>query len=38
LNELDEAATERNAPKALKNYNEALKDFEVYLQYLPSAS
>jgi photosystem II protein PsbQ len=38
LNELDEAATERNGTKALKNYNEALKDFEVYLKYLPTAS
>jgi photosystem II protein PsbQ len=38
LNEIDEAATERNPSKALKNYNAALQDFEVYLKYLPSAS
>jgi photosystem II protein PsbQ len=38
LNEIDEAATERNAQKALKNYNAALQDFEVYLKYLPSVS
>lgn len=38
LNEIDEAATERDPSKALKNYNAALEDFEVYLKYLPSAS
>ena len=38
LNEIDEAATERNPSKALKNYNAVLQDFEVYLKYLPSAS
>lgn len=38
LNKIDEAATERNPSKALKNYNSAIQDFEVYLKYLPSAS
>ncbi len=36
LNAIDDAATERDAQKALKNYNAAIQDFEVYLQNLPS--
>jgi photosystem II protein PsbQ len=38
LNELDEAAAARDTNKALKNYNAALQDFEVFLKYLPTAS
>jgi photosystem II protein PsbQ len=36
LNAIDEAVTERNTQLALKNYNAALQDFEVFLKYLPS--
>lgn len=32
---IDEAADARNTNKALRNYNEALKDFEVFFQALP---
>lgn len=36
LNAIDEATVERNAPKALKNYNETLKDFDAFLKYVPA--
>jgi photosystem II protein PsbQ len=36
INLIDEAAQTRNAAKALKNYNEALKDFDTFLNQIPS--
>lgn len=36
LNLIDEATQTRDNRKALLNYNEALKDFDAFLQYLPS--
>lgn len=35
LNLIDEATVTRDSRKALFNYNEALRDFEVFLKYLP---
>ncbi|WNZ21871.1 photosystem II protein PsbQ [Leptolyngbya sp. NK1-12] len=36
LNAIDEAAQERDSVKALRNYNQALQDFESFFQFLPS--
>lgn len=36
LNEIDSAAQTRDTTKALKNYNEALKDFQTFFDLLPS--
>jgi photosystem II protein PsbQ len=36
LNGIDEAAQARDVTKALKNYNEALRDFESFFQLIPS--
>jgi photosystem II protein PsbQ len=36
LNVIDEAAQTRDIPKALRNYNEALKDFDAFLSQIPS--
>jgi photosystem II protein PsbQ len=36
LNEIDSAAQTRDPAKALKNYNEALKDFQTFFDLLPS--
>jgi photosystem II protein PsbQ len=35
LNAIDEAVLERDTSKALKNYNAAIQDFDVFLDYLP---
>lgn len=36
LNLIDEAVQSRDITKALRNYNEALKDFDAFFEYLPS--
>lgn len=36
LNAIDEAAQERDTVKALRNYNQALQDFETFFQLIPS--
>jgi photosystem II protein PsbQ len=36
INAIDEAAQARDTTKALKNYNEALKDFDAFFNLLPS--
>lgn len=36
LNLIDEAAQAGDVTKALRNYNEALKDFDAFFKYLPS--
>jgi photosystem II protein PsbQ len=36
LNAIDEAAQERDTIKALRNYNQALQDFEAFFQLIPS--
>lgn len=36
LNAIDEAAQKRDATKALKNYNEALKDFDAFFNLIPT--
>ncbi|MCU0566354.1 MAG: photosystem II protein PsbQ [Oculatellaceae cyanobacterium Prado106] len=36
LNEMDEAVQTREVTKALKNYNAALKDFDAFLEFIPS--
>ncbi|HEY9643170.1 MAG TPA: photosystem II protein PsbQ [Coleofasciculaceae cyanobacterium] len=36
LNAIDEAAQTRDIQKALRNYNEALKDFETFFNLIPS--
>jgi photosystem II protein PsbQ len=33
---IDEATETRDVPKALKNYNETLKDFEAFLKFVPA--
>ncbi|MBF2000809.1 MAG: photosystem II protein PsbQ [Synechococcales cyanobacterium M58_A2018_015] len=35
LNLIDEAAQAQDPTKAFNNYNEALKDFDVFFQYIP---
>jgi photosystem II protein PsbQ len=35
LNAIDEAAQTRDVQKALRNYNEALKDFDVFFSQIP---
>jgi len=37
LNTIDEAAQTRDITKALRNYNEALKDFDVFFSQLPGS-
>ena len=36
INLIDEAAQSRDAAKALKNYNEALKDFDAFFSLIPN--